>query len=202
VPAMLAGLAAAVAVLGGCDGAQKKEALLMDENAGLRDQIQDLRTALDGAESQRRQLEQENQRLQGEMASMPVGFGSGLVGVSVESRVGELVAIIEGDVLFASGSASLRTEAKRTLDSLADQIRKDFPSQPLRLVGFTDTDPIRKSNFPSNYHLGFARAWEVGQYLASKGVPLNRMSFTSFGPEMPRDTKAKSRRVELAIVTQ
>lgn len=199
---MAVGVAAAMALLGGCDNAKKKEALLMDENAGLRDQIQDLRTALDNAENQRRQLEEQSRRAESERPAVSSSFGSGLAGVVVESRVGELVAIIEGDVLFASGSTALRPEARRTLDTLASQIRKDFPSQPLRLVGFTDTDPIRKSNFPSNFHLGFQRAYEVGQFLQSKGLTAKNMSYTSFGPEMPRETKAKSRRVEVAIVTE
>jgi chemotaxis protein MotB len=205
VVSVVAGGLAALVLLGGCDAGKRKEALLMDENSGLRDQVHDLRTALDTSENRRRELEGENQRLREQTAAratQPAGFGAGLAGVTIEGRVGEIVAVIEGDVLFASGSTTLRPEAQRTLDNLADQIRRQFPNQPLRLVGFTDTDPIRRSNFPSNYHLGFARAWEVGQYLTSKGIALNRMSFTSFGPEMPRGSKAQSRRVELAIVTQ
>ncbi|MBM4105381.1 MAG: hypothetical protein FJ257_03640 [Phycisphaerae bacterium] len=190
----------------GCDAAKKKEALLMDENAGLRDQVQTLRTQLDDSEAQRRTLEAENASLKETSAQasnrVPAGFASGLEGVTIEGRAGEIVAIIEGDVLFDSGSVSLRPAAKQTLDRLAAQIRKEFPNQAIRLVGFTDTDPIRKSNFPSNFHLGFQRAYEVGQFLQSKGLTAKNMSYTSFGPEMPRDTKAKSRRVEVAIVTE
>ncbi len=185
------GMMAAATFFAGCDAAKKKEAALIDENSALRDQMTGLRQQLDAAEAARRSLESENAQLRGELsdasARMPAGFAAGLEGVTVEGRAGEIVAVIEGDVLFASGSASLRQE---------------FPGRAIRLVGFTDTDPIRKSNFASNYHLGFQRAYEVGQFLASKGLSGKDMSYTSFGPEMPRATKAKSRRVEVAIVTE
>ncbi len=199
---------AAVAVatfFAGCDAAKKKEALLMDENAGLRDQVQTLRTQLDDADAQRRSLESENAKLRGDLTAAaskaPAGFAVDLEGVTIEGRAGEIVAVIEGDVLFDSGSTNLKANAKQTLERLAAQIKKEFPNQPIRLVGFTDTDPIRKSNFPSNYHLGFQRAYEVGQFLSSKGLSGKNMSYTSFGPEMPRETKARSRRVEVAIIT-
>ncbi|MHC4832667.1 MAG: OmpA/MotB family protein [Planctomycetota bacterium] len=200
------GMMAAATFFAGCDAAKKKEAALIDENSALRDQMTGLRQQLDAAEAARRSLESENAQLRGELsdasARMPAGFATGLEGVTVEGRAGEIVAVIEGDVLFASGSASLRNEAKATLERLAGQIRQEFPGRAIRLVGFTDTDPIRKSNFASNYHLGFQRAYEVGQFLASKGLSGKDMSYTSFGPEMPRATKAKSRRVEVAIVTE
>ena len=41
----------------------------------------------------------------------------------------------------------------------------------------------------------------MGQFLSSKGLSGKNMSYTSFGPELPRATKAQSRRVEVAIVT-
>ena len=192
---VMAVVAVAVATFfAGCDAAKKKEALLMDENAGLRDQVQTLRTQLDDADAQRRSLESENAKLRGDLTTAsskaPAGFAVDLEGVTIEGRAGEIVAVIEGDVLFDSGSTNLTA-----------QIKKEFPNQPIRLVGFTDTDPIRKSNFPSNYHLGFQRAYEVGQFLSSKGLSGKNMSYTSFGPELPRATKAQSRRVEVAIVT-
>ncbi|MGA1018383.1 MAG: OmpA family protein [Phycisphaerales bacterium] len=196
---------AAATFFAGCDAAKKKEAALIDENSALRDQMTGLRQQLDASESARRSLETENAQLRGDLdsatARMPAGFATGLEGVTIEGRTGEIVAVIEGDVLFASGSTTLRSEAKATLERLAAQIKKEFPGRPIRLVGFTDTDPIKKSNFASNYHLGFQRAYEVGQFLSSKGLSGKEMSYTSFGPEMPRSTKAKSRRVEVAIVT-
>jgi len=197
---------AATTFFAGCDAARKKETALIDENSALRDQMTGLRQQLDASEAARRSLATENTQLRGELedaaTQMPAGFATGLEGVTVEGRAGEIVAVIEGDVLFASGSTTLRKEAQATLERLASQIKREFPNQAIRLVGFTDTDPIKKSNFASNYHLGFQRAYEVGQFLASKGLSGKNMSYTSFGPEMPRATKAQSRRVEVAIVTE
>jgi flagellar motor protein MotB len=67
-------------------------------------------------------------------------------------------------------------------------------------MGYTDTDKIKKSNFKSNWHLAFDRAWAVRDYLVSKGVNQNRISIESWGPTKPLATKAASRRVDIVVV--
>ena len=204
----------ATAFLGGCSSAQKDElAMLKEENAQLTMQRDEARSALDSSEAERRRLEQENAQLASranEMppaaASMPTMADSGTAnldlpaGVTAENRNGTLVLTIEGDVLFDSGKASLKGDARKTLDKVSSEIRKKFPENQLRLVGFTDTDPIRRSGFKTNYHLGFERAFSVGQYLENKGIEKTRIEYATWGPEFPKKSKRESRRVEIAVV--
>ncbi len=69
-------------------------------------------------------------------------------------------------------------------------------------MGYTDTDKITKSNFKSNWHLAFDRAWSVRDYLVSKGVNKNRIAIESWGPTKPLATKAESRRVDIVVVDE
>ena len=66
----------------------------------------------------------------------------------------------------------------------------------------TDTDPIRKSKdrYETNHHLGFERAFSVGEYMQAKGISSKRISYASHGPNQPKGSKAQSRRVELVVV--
>jgi chemotaxis protein MotB len=202
---------AAGSFLGGCSSAQKDElSMLKEENAQLTMQRDDARGALESAEAERRRLEQENASLAtrlNEQPPMAASNGSAPApvldlpaGVTAENRNGTLVLTIEGDVLFDSGKATLKPEAKRTLDKVVSEIRKKYPSNQLRLAGFTDTDPIKKSGFKTNFHLGFERSFSVGQYISTKGIDETRIEYASFGPNAPRPTKKESRRVEIAIV--
>ena len=107
---------------------------------------------------------------------------------------------LEGDVLFDSGKATLKDSAKKTLTKVASVLKEKYAGKAIRVAGFTDTDPIKKSNYKSNYHLGFDRAFEVREFLISKGVDGKTISLSSYGPDRPEKTKAQSRRVELLVV--
>ena len=80
--------------------------------------------------------------------------------------------VLQSEVLFPGGSATLKPEAGPELDriagaiaDLARQIPADLP-WVLRVDGHTDARPINTSQFPSNWALSAARAIAVGQYLA------------------------------------
>ena len=107
--------------------------------------------------------------------AQPVGGNFG-PGVEVFQSGGEMVVRIDGDVLFDSGRTSLKAASKSTLKNIADEVRRSYPNAKLRVTGFTDTDPIKKSGFKSNYHLGFERAFAVGAYLDSQGFDSENIS--------------------------
>ena len=65
-----------------------------------------------------------------------------------------------------------------------------------------NTDKITKSNFKSNWHLAFDRAWAVRNYLVTNGVGKNRISIESWGPTKPLSTKTASRRVDIVVVDE
>lgn len=209
--ALLAGLAAGSLLLG-CDNKQKDElAMLRDRNAQLEEELDQTRTALDGTDAQRRQLEADNMRLRtqaeeaqrsggAEPAStaqlptdLPAGMGARLEGNAV-------IIDIAGDILFASGQATLKNDSKKSLDQLARVLKEQYPGKRISVEGFTDTDPIKRSKWSDNWHLAFERARAVGKYLTTKGFSESQFRYVSYGATSPKPSKQASRRVELAIV--
>ncbi len=204
-------VACLAALLGGCDSAQKDEVtLLKQETDDLRKQLADRNAALEALERERMAAiarADAAEKSHGGAASgsaaptvvVESGF-EGIAGVSA-TRVGnEIHVAIEGDVLFDSGKTSLKDSSRRSLDKVASVIREKYPGREIRVIGFTDTDPIKRSGFKSNYHLGFDRAYAVREYLVGKGLEGKRMSLSSYGPDVPLENKAKSRRVEVVVI--
>jgi chemotaxis protein MotB len=212
----LTALCAAGLMLVGCDGAKKEVALLKEENSQLKLQLDETRTALDGEMQERRRLEQENAGLKKSAEEKPVEVAQAVEAppaakpepvmadlgpdVQVEQRDNMIVLTISSDVLFDSGESSLKATAKKTLDKVVTEIKKEYPNKQIRVSGFTDQDPIKSSNYKSNYHLGFDRAYNVAKYLETKGIDKDMLERLSFGPEQLKKTKKASRRVEIAIV--
>lgn len=189
----------------GCAGSQELQSKY--EQALLENS--ELRNALDRARNEQNRLASENQRLAGDLESAmaqpasnqadPQGF-QGLAGVDVERRGNDVVVNVAGDVLFDPGKATLKNEAQRTLDQIARDIRSNYGSAMIRIEGYTDPDPIRKSQWESNEHLSAARALAVEKYLVGKGLDNDRIYSAAFGPSYQKDSKARSRRVEIVLL--
>jgi len=204
---LLVALVAATTLLGGCsDSAKKENALLMEENENLRDELGQRNAALEEANMEVRDKEMRLAELRRELteaqSSKPAantGF-EGIAGVEGSVGAGEITATVESDILFDAGKATLKSSAKRSLAAVADVLNSSYAGKPIRISGHTDSDPIRKSGHESNYHLAFKRAYAVREYLMSQGVSANRMYLASYGPDRPAATKAKSRRVEITVI--
>ncbi|KNY22710.1 peptidoglycan -binding protein [Methylobacterium sp. ARG-1] len=119
--------------------------------------------------------------------------------------------VLQSEVLFPGGSATLKSEAGPELDriagaiaDLARQIPADLP-WVLRVDGHTDARPINTSQFPSNWALSAARAIAVVQYLAGKGIPPQHLLAGAFGEFQPLDggtteeAYVKNRRIEMKL---
>ena len=206
---MALGLLAVVAAMSGCNNKLKEEnALLTDEIQGLRAQLADRNAALEASNHELRErdvqvseLRRQLEDLESASAMRPAHSGfENIPGVTGTVGTGQVTATVEGDVLFDSGKTTLKSAAKQSLDAIASVLNTTYAGRPVRVVGHTDTDPIRKSGFTSNYHLGFERAYAVREHLVSRGVSAGRLSLASFGPDRPMSTKAKSRRVEIVVV--
>ncbi len=119
--------------------------------------------------------------------------------------------VFQSEVLFASGSADVSLDGQRQLAQLARtllNISKDIPKEVnwlLRVDGHTDTVPIATAQFRSNWELSSARAIAVVRYLASQGVPEERLAAAGFGEYQPLDAgktdaaRARNRRIELKL---
>ncbi|MCK6485769.1 MAG: OmpA family protein [Phycisphaerae bacterium] len=113
---------------------------------------------------------------------------------------------IQGEVLFDSGKATLRSGASGTLDRIASDLLGRFGDRDIYVFGHTDTDPIRKSGWKDNWELGAQRALTITRYLVTKGVNPTKISAVSCGEHRARDTNAnaagkqRNRRVEFYAV--
>lgn len=111
---------------------------------------------------------------------------------------------IRSDVLFASGSASLSTEAREVIGQLAGVLR-ELPNE-VRIEGHTDNQPIRSPIFPSNWELSAARAASVITLLETRGADPRRMAVIGYGDKRPvsdnlsAEGRSANRRVMLVIL--
>lgn len=191
-------------VLGGCNNAIK------DENAALQAENAELRTKSTSLEQQQAATQAQIAQLQAQIAAAQApaapaaggDFTGGDTGARTRSRGGSerVIDVIAGDLLFASGQATIRSEARRELDKVAREIQSRHAGRTIRIKGYTDSDPIRKSRWPSNEALSEARAEAVATYLVSKGVSRSIIETMGMGAANPRATKAQSRRVEIVVV--
>lgn len=201
-------LVAAAMVLGGCEAEnlKKENALLMEENENLRNELSQRNMALDESQLEARDKEIQLAQLRrelGEAESRPAANTTafdGIPGVHGTVGAGEITAVVDSDVLFDSGKDTLKASAKRSLDAVAQVLNSSYAGKTIRISGHTDSDPIRKSGHDSNYHLAFKRAYAVREYLLSRGVPATRMYLASYGPDRPAGSKQQSRRVEVTVV--
>ena len=204
------GALAGVLLLVGCDNNSKdRMSLLEQENTELRDQLSERDRALEATNSDLREANRLLREQEDMYASQPVAATTGSVstptafdgieGVSTSTSGREVTITVASDVLFDSGRTSLKKNAKRSLDQVADVLRTRYNGRQVQVIGHTDTDPIRKSGYKSNYHLGFERGYSVRDYLISRGVNSEMVSISSFGPDDSLDTKSRSRRVEIVV---
>ena len=111
---------------------------------------------------------------------------------------------IRTDILFASGSAQVASDARPVLDRVA-AILAGLPN-PIRVEGHTDDVPIRTVAYPSNWELSAARAASVVHLFMTRGVEPARMEISGFGeyrPKASNDTPAgrdQNRRVIIIVL--
>jgi chemotaxis protein MotB len=116
-----------------------------------------------------------------------------------------LVITVVSEVLFDSGKAKLKPESLGTLDKVAKILRENVPENKIDIEGHTDNEPIKHSNWKSNWELSAHRALSVLEYLESKGVESERLSASGYGEYQAvasNDTKEGrqlNRRVEIVI---
>ncbi len=125
--------------------------------------------------------------------------------LEVEVVDGRVVLGMTADVLFASGSAQLSDEGKRNVGEVARALKRRASGQNFQIEGHTDSEPINTAEFPSNWHLGAARAMTVLEYMISAGFPADRLSAATFGATQPvapngGAMRSHNRRIELVVL--
>lgn len=202
--------------LTGCNDANKQNttALAEDQESIIR-QLDEQSSRLNelGAQLQRERdradaLAEQLAHCQEESASAPpparltlddASEFSGIPGVEASKVGSDIHLTIASSLLFDSGRTTLKDSSRKSLDQVAARIKELYPTREILVVGHTDADPIRKSAYPTNYHLGFERAFKVREYLGKRGVQERNMALMSWGPSQPEATKERSRRVEIVV---
>jgi chemotaxis protein MotB len=202
--------------------------LLNRQIRNLRDQLEAISQALRLAESEKRDQEEQIEDL-GRRLNMALAREVGelqryrseffgrlqkILGDNPQIRIEGDRFVLQAELLFASGSARLGEDGRRYLDRLASTLRELSGQIPadidwiLRIDGHTDRIPINTERFPSNWELSTARAVSVVRYLATRGVPEDRMTaagFSRFHPLDPADTPEayrKNRRIEFKLTSR
>lgn len=208
---------------------QKSEiATLNAQLAALRRQLASLQEALEAAEAkdreQQAQIENLSQRLNAALARKVQelqevrsrffeALRAALAG-RADVRVDGDRFVLQGDVLFASCSATIGEAGRIELDKIAAiilDIQDDIPAEipwVLRVDGHADATPLGPScaaRFASNLDLSAQRATAVVEYLKSRGVPAKRLAATGWGAEWPLvagyspAALAQNRRIEFKL---
>lgn len=126
--------------------------------------------------------------------------------ISAERTNKGVVLVLQEQVLFESGEASILESGRPFLGKLRDLLIQ-VPNH-VRVEGHTDDRPIATAKFPSNWELSGARAGSVIRYLQNNDPRLESGRFTAVGygstrPVVENNSKEnwrKNRRVEIVIL--
>lgn len=197
----------------GCQRSVAERNALMDQNREAQAEIDRLRMANDSlladlasANSEISRLIAENASLRAAKAPTPpptTNRGTGFEGIDdvTSERSGNLVTVrVASDILFSSGKVDLKSTAKRTLADVSSVLNAKYSGKTIRVEGYTDTDPIKKSGWKDNLELSLQRAAAVHRYLQQQGIDAERMYAAGFGATNTLGSKAASRRVEIVVV--
>ena len=128
------------------------------------------------------------------------------LGIDYGMRDGNLVISIPSEITFPSGKAQLSESGKDALTVVARTLLKEYPAAEYWIEGHTDSDPIKRSAFPTNRDLSLARSMAVLHYLVNDtGIPDGQCVVAGWGEYRPlvandsRDNKARNRRVEIVV---
>lgn len=117
--------------------------------------------------------------------------------------------ILQGEVLFDSGSAEMMNSGRDFLTKLAAPLKALLEAEPDQMVmvtGHTDDLPIHNARFVDNWDLSTARAVAVARMLTNGGLSPSRVVAAGLGPYHPRNpnldevSRRRNRRIEVLVV--
>lgn len=105
---------------------------------------------------------------------------------------------LRSTAIFASGSAEIKPEAKKTIAVLITMLKHKKEDYAIHIEGHTDDVPIGsiRTVYPSNWELSAARAAAVVRLFESEGIDPKDLSATGYGSARPlvpnRDANGKA----------
>lgn len=160
-------------------------------------------------EAKAKQQQDKTEELYGEIMDMSEKKNiDGAIDVQMDEEGYQYVLIsLSGSILFDSGSAEIRKDARQVLSKVGD-ILKVYNSHTIEIEGHTDSIPIHNANFENNVWLSTARATKVFEYFVdNKGLSPKSLKATGRGEYNPvadngtEKGRARNRRVEIKIYT-
>ena len=197
---MSVALVSAAVVLGGCVSKGKYNDVV-EENISLMQQNVTLYERVELRDEEIQMLVDEQNEIAEELELL-ITAGS----VKMELLKDGLQLQLGDEVLFATGSATLKPSGQEVLKQLVDEL-EDLPYQIL-VIGNTDNVPVGAhlaDKYPNNWYLAGARAASVVSYMEQEGVPSAQLVPVSWGQEHPvqsNDTeegRAENRRIEVRL---
>ena len=127
---------------------------------------------------------------------------------AADTDAGVVDLILPASTLFASGSATLSSEAQKSIAELAEKLALQPGIRSIEVIGHTDSTPPSSG---SNFALSSERAGAVAEVLRSHGIESRRLSVRGMADLEPLavektadgridpEAQAKNRRVHILI---
>lgn len=122
--------------------------------------------------------------------------------INVEETASQIIIRL-CDITFAAGQAVVQDQFKSVATGIGTALNNE--AGKIRVVGHTDSQPIKSVRFPSNWHLSLERAKAVAALMKSTMKDVARVEVDGKGEKEPiapnttPDGRQKNRRVEIMI---
>ena len=182
---------------------EERNAVLIKDKSQLDASIQDMAAALRELQDRKEAADARIAEFQNLLTKFADLIDAGRLTVKIVD--GRMVVELASDILFESGSAELNEDGDAALREVA-AVLASIPERDFQVEGHTDNVPINNRTFASNWELGSARAITVVSTLNEGGVPLERLSASSYAENRPvqgNDTaegRTANRRIEIVVV--
>lgn len=131
------------------------------------------------------------------------------VELSIDPEYKYVQLSMRGSILFDSGKAEIRPEAKEILSKIGE-VLKNFDGYIIEIVGHTDNVPVSKNNiYKDNIWLSSARAINAAEFLIENNkLDPNMLKYSGRGEYEPvadnstAKGRAKNRRIEIRIYNE
>ncbi len=163
---------------------------------GLRKDVDGAKMDADKARKAAAEKDAELARIKKEIKDA-FGLGSD---VAVTNQNGEMVVTLADPVNYASGSAKLNRQSRKSVEALATSL-KNNPSMHLLIEGHADSDKFPGNGY-NNWNLSVDRSMNVVKRLIKLGVKPEQLTVAGRGDSAPaaandsKANKAKNRRTE------
>ncbi|TNE88298.1 MAG: endoflagellar motor protein [Deltaproteobacteria bacterium] len=181
----------------------RKLAAKIAEAGALAEDIEAMKQALAEAEMRKARADAALESYRDLVARFQALIDAGTLRVKIVD--GRMVVELATDILFGAGSATVSKDGKAALLEVAE-VLASIEGREYQVAGHTDDVPIATERFPSNWHLGAARAIAVVKVLERGGLGPERVSIASYSEFQPVDTnrtpdgKRNNRRIEIVVV--